>query len=613
MTTAPSIDVVILSWNDGDLLETALRSALASEGVDVRCTVVDNGSEPPVALDDPRVTVVRNDDNRGVAPGRAQGIEVGDAPLVCLLDSDARLHPETLLRMSTTLATDPEIALVAPVFDDQEPDDSAGLAPSLGDKVRRGLSGSSSYRAGTAFDDAGLRDVDFAIGACQLFRRDAHDVIGGLDVSIFYGPEDVDFCLRLRRAGWRIVQDRHAPCFHPPRRSNRALLTRRGLDHAMAVGKHLWKHRDFSGSLPEATPVRYEIPGVATFSVDPRVSGAGIIEEILGHHRTEPSDAPADIVLLPSVEQAARRAGARLVEARNGPGFTYGDGWFLIADGTTLVARAETGLVIGSTRNVDRSILTVLDWICAPRGTALVHAAAVAVDGKAALISGWGGVGKTATLAKLCRRGAAEFIADDMLPVGADGTAHALPKPMFIYPYHEAVFPELFASDHKRLVPVSLTPATEVARTAVRPLFTASPALENWARKVTPEHMKTPPARAIPGLEIADATPVRLVLRLERSPGARGHRGEMPVDELVDGLVNEFFGEATAGTGLHLPLAATSAGIYPLHTWLADRAEALGAAVEGCELLRIQLPDHVLSEETSTMVSETILDLLGSR
>jgi hypothetical protein len=218
-------------------------------------------------------------------------------------------------------------------------------------------------------------------------------------------------------------------------------------------------------------------------------------------------------------------------------------------------------------------------------------------------------VGKTATLANLCRNGA-RFIADDMVFLTEAKEALSLPKPMFIYPYHEPLFPELFAGEHKRLVPVALTPATEVLRTAVRPLFTVSPALENWARRITPEHMKTPPGRALPGVEIADRTPVRLILRLERSEGAHAEIGAMDKGELVTGLVHEFFGEETALTGLSLPLATSSAGLYPLDHWLDHRRAALTPVVEEATVLRIQVPTFATSSSTSDLLRSVIRDEL---
>jgi len=240
----PVVDVVILTWNDGPLLEAAVESALLSTGVEVRVIVVDNGSEPPAAVvPDPRVTLVRNTGNRGVAAGRNQGAALGGAPFLCFLDSDARLLPSTLVQLLEPVADEPHVALAAPVYVGQPAVASAGRAPSLGDKALRVLDIRDTYRPVAAVGR--WWDVDFAIGACQLVRRAAFHAAGGFDETYFYGPEDVDLCLRLRESGLRIVQVAAAGCHHPARRRCRGLFTRRGILHARAVVRHLWRHRDF--------------------------------------------------------------------------------------------------------------------------------------------------------------------------------------------------------------------------------------------------------------------------------------------------------------------------------------------------------------------------------
>jgi GT2 family glycosyltransferase len=241
----PAVDVVVLTWNDGDLVGEAVRSALGSHGVDVRVTVVDNGSDlPPDLPSDPRIRMLTNRTNIGVARGRNQGAAAGNSPFVCFLDSDARLHPVALQRLVEPLQHAGDVAMAVPVFSDQPPEASAGQAPSVGDKVLRVLNLRDGYRP---VDRAGAWwDVDFGIGACQLVTRADFMASGGFDASYFYGPEDVDLCLRLRERGRRVVQVAAAGCDHPARRRFRGLLTQRGLQHGWAVARHLWRHRRFS-------------------------------------------------------------------------------------------------------------------------------------------------------------------------------------------------------------------------------------------------------------------------------------------------------------------------------------------------------------------------------
>jgi GT2 family glycosyltransferase len=247
---SPRVDVVILTWNDEELLAVAVASALGSRGVDVKVTIVDNGSDPPAeAVPDPRVNILRNAVNLGVAPGRAQGIAAGRADLVLLLDSDARLEPDALAAMVRVLDADPSVGLVGPVFADQLPEASGGRAPTFAVKAARGLGRRDDYEPGTVGLD-GHHDVDFVIGACQLVRRTAYLAVGGLDTTIFYGPEDVDLCLRIQKGGWRVRQLEGVGCHHPPRRRNRRLLSRRGLKHAHQIGRHLLRSHRRRSSRP---------------------------------------------------------------------------------------------------------------------------------------------------------------------------------------------------------------------------------------------------------------------------------------------------------------------------------------------------------------------------
>jgi GT2 family glycosyltransferase len=246
------VDVVVLTWNDGEILQAAVRSALDSVGVEVHVIVVDNGSDPPAVLPvDARIRLIRNAANQGVAPARNQGCRAGAAPLVCFLDSDARLDPETLRNLVEPVVSDPQVAMAVPVFVGQSPEASAGRAPTLVAKVARVTNRRSTYVA-VRPPGATSWDVDFGIGACQLFRRGAFDAIGGLDDTYFYGPEDVDFCLRLRIAGWRVVQVEAAAVHHPPRRRFRGLATKRGAQHGLAVARHLWRHRRYASTVARA-------------------------------------------------------------------------------------------------------------------------------------------------------------------------------------------------------------------------------------------------------------------------------------------------------------------------------------------------------------------------
>ena len=65
------------------------------------------------------------------------------------------------------------------------------------------------------------REVEYVLGACQLFTAEAQAAAGEIDPRIFFGPDDVDWCLRIRRSGLRVVYHPAATVVHGYRRTLR--------------------------------------------------------------------------------------------------------------------------------------------------------------------------------------------------------------------------------------------------------------------------------------------------------------------------------------------------------------------------------------------------------
>lgn len=248
------MEVITLTWNDGDRLDRSIDATLSSTGVTVSLTVVDNASDPPASVpDDARVDVIRNTTNRGVR-ARNQGVGTTGCEYVAFVDSDACVHRDTLATLVAALAANPNAALAAPVFDGQAANESAGTAPTVARKVARIVGATRSYQSNSDVPGP-WRDVDFAISACWVFRRRVFNALGGLDESYFFGPEDLDFCLRARLAGWRVLQVNNAHCDHPARRRFRRPLSAAGARHALAIARHHWRHRHFRRLVGSPVPI----------------------------------------------------------------------------------------------------------------------------------------------------------------------------------------------------------------------------------------------------------------------------------------------------------------------------------------------------------------------
>lgn len=97
------------------------------------------------------------------------------------------------------------------------PDDTiqhAGVITGLGGyaghshKYKRRGSGGYMFRAGT------VQDLSAVTGACLLVRADVWDALGGLDEAFAVAFNDVDFCLRVRDSGERIIWTPYAQLYH---------------------------------------------------------------------------------------------------------------------------------------------------------------------------------------------------------------------------------------------------------------------------------------------------------------------------------------------------------------------------------------------------------------
>lgn len=201
---------VVLNYRTPDATVRAVRSLLGSGRELARIVVVDNGSDDGSAAQLhaalPEATILESARNLGFSGGcnlaMAEAM-AADTELVLLLNSDAVLEPEAIGRMEKVLATDSHCGIVGPVLVSAANPSlvtSAGIAFSTRSGRMRHHGIGQTYRPGSA-----PRTVDAVSGCAMLVRREVFERIGTLDESYFFSFEDVDFCLKARRAGFTTV------------------------------------------------------------------------------------------------------------------------------------------------------------------------------------------------------------------------------------------------------------------------------------------------------------------------------------------------------------------------------------------------------------------------
>ena len=206
--------VIVLNWNglaDTRALLPTLLACRMPEGWSLEVVVVDNGSsDGSVAAfraEFPGVETVALPENRRFAGGNNEGLRralAGGAEAVALLNNDTLADPGLFERLLLALQQDPAAGAAAPLIYYGAPSDriwyaGARATPGLGLTSHRGLRRRDlgQYRA--------VEPTGYLTGCCLLARREVWEKVGPLDERYFIYAEDVDWCLRARRAGYRLL------------------------------------------------------------------------------------------------------------------------------------------------------------------------------------------------------------------------------------------------------------------------------------------------------------------------------------------------------------------------------------------------------------------------
>ncbi len=217
MTTA----VVILNWNGKEHLSTYLPSVV-EHSQNARIIVADNGStDDSKAVVDQFTNVewLALPQNYGFAEGYNRALKQIDADIYVLLNSDVRVTTNWLDAPLSRFEKNVKVGAVQPkILADQRPTEfeyagaAGGYIDSLGYPYCRGRIFDTVEIDKGQYDDA--IEVDWATGACCFVRATVWHALGGLDGSYFAHMEEIDFCWRLRRAGYACWVEPSSTVFH---------------------------------------------------------------------------------------------------------------------------------------------------------------------------------------------------------------------------------------------------------------------------------------------------------------------------------------------------------------------------------------------------------------
>jgi hypothetical protein len=229
-----------------------------TSGVFYELIVVDNNSQDGtrelVEQEYRDAVLIKNSKNLGVAAARNQALRIAKGRYIITLDADMLFIDNSLLKLVEFMDKTPDAGLCGAklTFPDGRVQPSGRRFPSVWAFLMRRLEFMSFARNSkilrwhemAEWDRSDTRPVDYVIGACQCIRREAMKNVGLLDEKIYYGPEDVDYCLRMYRNGWKVYYCPFTSIIHYEQRATKKkIFTKLTFMHFKAVLYFFWKYR----------------------------------------------------------------------------------------------------------------------------------------------------------------------------------------------------------------------------------------------------------------------------------------------------------------------------------------------------------------------------------
>jgi GT2 family glycosyltransferase len=202
------VTAVTVNYNAGVLLQGLVEKLSAREAIG-STVVVDNASADASLcfLEGeglPRVKLIRNADNRGFSAACNQGAAGAEGDYLLFINPDCRLAPGALQRLVSVLDQHAEAGMAGPLVLNPDGSEQRGcrrLLPTPRRALMRVFGRAGGFDlTGTPLPKKPVQ-VEAISGACLLIRRRLFEELGGWDEGYFLHCEDLDLCMRVKRAG----------------------------------------------------------------------------------------------------------------------------------------------------------------------------------------------------------------------------------------------------------------------------------------------------------------------------------------------------------------------------------------------------------------------------
>jgi len=214
------VSILIVAWNVRDLLLNCLRSVYQeTTGIQFEVIYVDNGSVDGsvemVRKEFPQARIIENKDNKGFIKANNQAIEIATGRYVLLLNSDTIVLDNAIAKAVQFADARPQAAVVGcrVLNPDRTLQESCFRFYSTLNMLldvswlSRAFPHSSFFgrKIYGGWDYNSEREVDVVVGCFSLVRMEAIKQVGVMDERFFVYGDDIDWCRRFVKAGWKVL------------------------------------------------------------------------------------------------------------------------------------------------------------------------------------------------------------------------------------------------------------------------------------------------------------------------------------------------------------------------------------------------------------------------
>ena len=217
----PLVSIIIPNKDHADMLDRCLKSIEKSSYQNYEIIIVENNSEKEETFDyykqlkSERIKVVYWEGIFNYSAINNFGVRAAKGDFLILLNNDVEIITENWIEEMLSNCQRKDVGIVGAKL--YYPDDTvqhAGIIIGIGGVAGNIFTGLPRRFTGYFHKASIQQDLSAVTAACMMVKRSVYEEAGGLEEKLQVAFNDVDFCLRVRKAGYLVVFDPYVELYH---------------------------------------------------------------------------------------------------------------------------------------------------------------------------------------------------------------------------------------------------------------------------------------------------------------------------------------------------------------------------------------------------------------